>query len=266
MWVIALTWHLYDWLSSLDLEVQYIWRGPYMKSKTLFLVNRYWGMMYLIQGNLVMALAPSSDSRGCKAWFNFYLWSIAPVHFTFGAIAYGRLHAAFNCNKVLSIVISLLLGSGFVVATVLLAITAAKDQVAVLPPGWTGCIPYHTISYGLVIWIPVSTSEGTLLVLLLVRMAQLLWRRATPPDLLYVILRDTAVYVVMSVVAVAATTSVQGVNATTFVALPPMLMVLLSVNGCRMLLNIHRRLNKTRVENMPGSLELCSFSVDYTTD
>jgi len=224
-------------------------------------------MIYLIQGNLVMALAHSSSTKVCKTWFNFYLWMIVPIHITFAAIAYGRLHAAFSCNKTLSRLVSIVLGSAFIVVTVLLAIVGAKNEVVVLPAGWTGCIPYNTVSYGLAMWVPAATSEGMLSVLLLSKVSQLVWRKIKPPTLLAVILRDTAVFLIMSIAAVMIATGVQGVTNTTFVAFPPLLVVLLSINGCRMLLNIHRRIDGTRMA-MAGSmsLELYSFSsLDFST-
>ncbi|KAL6306031.1 hypothetical protein BKA93DRAFT_192702 [Sparassis latifolia] len=63
VWIVALTIVVYDYLLTLESELKYMWRGPFIRSRLLFWLSRYWSLGYLILGNIVMAVIPASHTK-----------------------------------------------------------------------------------------------------------------------------------------------------------------------------------------------------------
>ncbi|KAL6308869.1 hypothetical protein BKA93DRAFT_482999 [Sparassis latifolia] len=115
---------------------------------------------------------------------------MAPLHLTFFAIALGRLHAAFNCDRRFLIIVGTYFGLQLAWMLALYAVFAANFQVIELPQTWTGCMPSRPGAYEWMMWIPAVSTEGALLAILLIKGTQIVHQGIRPPRALFVILRD----------------------------------------------------------------------------
>jgi len=197
-------------------------------------------MANILVNNIILATVSTENTQFCRVWFSYVVYSAFPIHFSIGAIQILRIHAMYNRDKRLLIVMCTLFALDLGVGTVIIGLVAHRFQPVVLPPGFTGCIPTDIASYAWVYWLPMLIMEILLFALSALKSIESMQSGMKLPFLLSVLFRD-------SVLQFAGVTGSVLVNFAVwiiarqqlFTTFFPIALALHSIIGCRMLMNIH---------------------------
>ncbi|KAG8993354.1 hypothetical protein FRB94_010838 [Tulasnella sp. JGI-2019a] len=95
--VACLIWIVWDWVCLMDFEINYVWRRQWSKSKILYILTRYFGLLLLV-------FEVVSDSRKWSEQFCQWYYIIIGIATTFllYLIEIGmqlRIYALYNCSR-----------------------------------------------------------------------------------------------------------------------------------------------------------------------
>ncbi|KAI0085107.1 hypothetical protein BDY19DRAFT_997172 [Irpex rosettiformis] len=183
---------------------------------------------------------PSYYYHRCKFSYGWFVYSELITQTLGSTILILRVYAIYDCNKILLRCLSGFLGAVLLIQTIFSAILSKETGTALNKTiHASGCIPNTWLYKPWVYWVPATTFDGLLFLLVIAKSIRCSRERDTTPHLLFTMLRDSSLYfgfVFMVIIAdlIVWTRAGEGL----YVALPELVPVLHSVMACRMLLNI----------------------------
>ncbi|EIN03460.1 hypothetical protein PUNSTDRAFT_147044 [Punctularia strigosozonata HHB-11173 SS5] len=267
---------LYDWLITLDQEINRMWPAPFSIPKVLFFLNRYVVVCMLVFNAIASSLTHLSISV-CKGYLPWLVVTITVTNAVVEGILITRVWALFRSNKVerlLSESYSVQLSSyqpvlwfalffyvGGIITLVGLTIddyvgtgpVKAVNDFNILPGCYAAGVPPIIAGY----WIAPVIIESIMFVLIVSRV--IIWwhnREPVPPTLI-LIARDSAIYYTAIFVLLMT-------NLFVFEFASPFLSSMMvtpsntvgSIAGSRMLLNLRGINDPALTEFEPGTTEI----------
>ncbi|KAL5526776.1 hypothetical protein ACEPAF_8501 [Sanghuangporus sanghuang] len=169
---------VFDYLLTLDQEIQFIWKARWSIGKLLFFVNRYYTLFVVGFNNYALFSPKLSDdvravfSPWCSLGFSKLELSVTGLVAAALAetILQLRLYALYYGNKkvlvlMVSFFISAMASSAIIMGTTLRDVEARAHLI----PGTDFCIPIHVSSHFYAFWIPILCFEALLCALACIR-------------------------------------------------------------------------------------------------
>ncbi|KAJ3785509.1 hypothetical protein GGU10DRAFT_354742 [Lentinula aff. detonsa] len=158
----------YDYLLTLDDEIEFIWKKSWSIGKVLFIISRYYSLIASVLINN-MALFQSLTESECIRYYHWQAWSGLITCMIVEVILQMRLYALYFLDKkILTLmVVSFIISSG---STASVLFTMFKSGPASIPhnPEVSFCLPDLAI-YCYAVWIPRLVFETFLCILALIR-------------------------------------------------------------------------------------------------
>lgn len=240
MWYLSMVIALYDFSLTLKDEIAYMWPARWGWIKVLYAVNRYWPLASLALGNYIYIFAHSSDSSICTFWFHFTAYCSSPVTASAGFVFSVILYVMFGRNRVILCILCVLL-TAHLLASVSTGWAVAQRLIAIpLPLHAPGCLAYEVSEYALIAWVPKLIGHCTLLALHVAKVVQETRKPRYISPLMFILLRDSMLYSLTSSASTILVFIMWKWKQSLLMATVPILLVLPSLLGCRIMLNIHQ--------------------------
>jgi len=153
---------LYDHVTTLDQEVELIWKAPWTFGKLLFLMNRYYPLATVIYNNYTLFSNDLTDEF-CVTWFRWQSWTALVGVMMAELILQVRLYALYFLDRgILLFMMASFVASTATAATIMGIVLSSVDAHANLIPGLPFCIPSNVKGYTYAFWIPISAFESLL--------------------------------------------------------------------------------------------------------
>ncbi|EJD50455.1 hypothetical protein AURDEDRAFT_182391 [Auricularia subglabra TFB-10046 SS5] len=231
----------WDYLITVDREIDLFWGKRWTATSALFFLNRY------------MVILAQVVNTYCKVAIGYWLtgFGMAQILLT-EIIIYIRVCAMYTGRKQLHRRLLIFLILATIGSTTILALVASRSRGTDSPyPGRRRCTV--TTEYGFLwaYWMPILAYEATMSVLVMRKVVEYLRERAMvkrvaggwTSDLLQVILRDSVVYFVLMFFLFAGNGVFFGQKDPSLSGmLEPATFVLLALMGSRMLMNLREEL------------------------
>lgn len=153
----TITFLAYTHITSIDDEVEFVWKSRLSLGKVLYIFNRFFGLTALIT-NCAIAFIPNLSDNFC---FGYYWWlGLSQIIAILNAelILQTRIYAVYDCSQKLLITLCLLYATEAVSAIVLLGKTVALNDFRAIH-GLTGCHIIDRQEYISFYWIPTVVFE-----------------------------------------------------------------------------------------------------------
>lgn len=149
---------VYDYLISIDREVQYIWKRPKTTTTILYLIVRYFGTIYGLINTIVFLSDVSS--KFCSIFLAIQGWPSCCVLWLVQIILQLRLYVLYDRSRR----VSLLVGSAFVaeilaVSAILVTANLTSGTTIELIPGLKFCTNTGVSNGFYVFWLPILSFE-----------------------------------------------------------------------------------------------------------
>ncbi|KAI0954183.1 hypothetical protein AcV7_007485 [Taiwanofungus camphoratus] len=242
-WIMSLALMVYDYCLTFNDELRYMWEGRFVWTRVLFWMNRYWPMANLIFDNIILGVAHPSDIELCSFWFKWFFYANMTTRVCISAILILRLHVMFNCDRRLLITLCALFCAEFAAESTIMARVVYSAKVYPMPPQFsklTGCVPIVTQRYAWAYWLPVLVFESIMLSLSVVKSVRQAQEDTRTPYVTVVLLRDSVVYYGGIIGPILINCIVWKSKVSLFFAFVPTSLMMNSILGCRMLLNIQK--------------------------
>ncbi|KAL5525985.1 hypothetical protein ACEPAG_7323 [Sanghuangporus baumii] len=248
---------VFDYLLTLDQEIQFIWKARWSIGKLLFFVNRYY-TLFVVGFNNYALFSPKLSDDVRLHWFRWQGWTGLVAAALAETILQLRLYALYYGNKkVLALMVSFFI-SAMASSAIIMGITLRGVEArAHLIPGTDFCIPIHVSSHFYAFWIPILCFEALLCALACIRgyrsyrdreirRLSVLRRRARQShqpekhlNILEILLRDSVGYFIIAFATYLTTTLIWIIGPITVLEIPIGFTVAFSsVIGNRLLLNL----------------------------
>ncbi|KZW03389.1 hypothetical protein EXIGLDRAFT_248354 [Exidia glandulosa HHB12029] len=191
-WVATFSLIIWDWIISLDFEIERIWKSRKWSTLSLWFFVRYWPILQtLVEG--IFYFGTFSQSV-CRLFSPFPSWALFVEMGAQHAVFVMRTYALYRCDRrVLAALVLLVLAE---VAVYLRALTRQFFMGnSPLIKALGHCLPsmLHE-SDGLLIWATSSAIDVTVLLLTLVRTIQLHRKKDASRSIVAIMLRDGVAY------------------------------------------------------------------------
>ncbi|KAF7373674.1 hypothetical protein MSAN_00578400 [Mycena sanguinolenta] len=163
--------YLYDYLTTLDQEVELMWFKPMSFMKVLFFLNRYLPLVGgFVNASIFLDESPTSLTASVRGhWFKFQIGTALAVLGIIQAILVTRIWAIYNRSKLLIVILGIFGCLQLAASSTVMGISITKGVPSSEPgPGFFVCT-ITTPPYFAAYWIPILTFEVTLFVLTLIR-------------------------------------------------------------------------------------------------
>lgn len=240
----ALSFLLYDYLLTFDVEKRLVWNNPWSFGKILFIFNRYFGSLALTFNSVMLLTSLPNDSQLCKG---FRMWeglAVMIAVMSTEVILMTRIYAVYDRNKLILFVMAVLFAAN-IASTALIIYVGPPGGALSLSVYISGC---HVVDRGFsyfLCWLPAFGFETTLVTIMLYRGLRTRERGLNSP-LLNVVIRDSIIYFLVIFTALFVNCLIWGMSPQTFnVELSGCWTIAASCAfGSRLLLNIRERYYK----------------------
>ncbi|KZT38670.1 hypothetical protein SISSUDRAFT_1046683 [Sistotremastrum suecicum HHB10207 ss-3] len=163
--VASLTMLLYDWMLTLNLEVNYVWKRGFSIPKALYLVTRWFPIISEGFGIAVQSL-PNPSLKMCRYYLSIWLPGTQTAQiFIVQLILVHRIYALYNRNKHLLRMLLVLLLFTSVAATTTISIQIREEKASIineLAPGIPICGLSQTnnLDFAWAYWLPIIVFES----------------------------------------------------------------------------------------------------------
>ncbi|KAL5485799.1 hypothetical protein ACEPAI_6841 [Sanghuangporus weigelae] len=153
---------IFDYLLTLDQEIQFIWKARWSIGKVLFFLNRYYTLFVVGFNNYALFSPKLSDDW--QGWTGLVAAALAET------ILQLRLYALYYGNKkVLALMVSFFISAMATSAVIMGTTLRGVEARAHLIPGTDFCIPVNVSSHFYAFWIPILCFEALLCALACIR-------------------------------------------------------------------------------------------------
>ncbi|KAJ6491991.1 hypothetical protein C8R45DRAFT_190354 [Mycena sanguinolenta] len=159
--------YLYDYVTTLDQEVELMWFKPMSFMKVLFFLNRYVPLVAgFVNASIFLNESPTTLTASVRGhWFKFQIGTALAV----SAILVIRTWAIYNRSKLLIVILGIIGCLQLAASSTIVGISITRGIPSAEPgPGVFVCA-ITTPPYFAAYWIPISTFEVTLFVLTLIK-------------------------------------------------------------------------------------------------
>ncbi|KAF8180136.1 hypothetical protein BJ912DRAFT_981839, partial [Pholiota molesta] len=258
----ALIFQSLELFNHIPEEIEYLWRTPFRLMTCLYALSRYFPLCVQI-ANIALSELVYASSKPGLCFFTFIVKGVSAQLITtcIEAILVIRVHALYNCNRRTG----LFLLSIMIIGTTLEATGTALTFLHMRPgPKASMCTPQRCPVQSVIAFVlGASLIQATLLVMTLSRIIlyrQTGWMRTPVVSLM---LRDGVIVFLVLTIIIAVFTAVEMVssdNMLLFDVVYSWYVALLSIAGCRLVLNMR----KLAVQH-PRIQQSISFPVELST-
>ncbi|KZT69955.1 hypothetical protein DAEQUDRAFT_737706 [Daedalea quercina L-15889] len=158
----ALAWLVYDYLLSLQDEVELIWSSPDTIPKLLYFISRYFG---LVVASMACADIPRLYCRSAVIWAAVSLYTlVCCVELSLML----RIYALYERSRLSDAVVFYILGSAFIAETLCIGVInglgfqVMLPRISPYPSDWPieGCFYPPTPSWFHATWLPLAGFES----------------------------------------------------------------------------------------------------------
>ncbi|KAF8485455.1 hypothetical protein JB92DRAFT_1560172 [Gautieria morchelliformis] len=244
---------VYDYAITFDMEVEFVWMRTWGFGKAIFLIAT---LVYRRFFPLYSDLCQVPCHSSCQNYIWWQITSTLVSIITAEVILIMRIHAVYDCNKKLLILMVALLLVEVIIAVVLSAPTlqGAQSSPHIIVTSSTGCPNYTLSSRAFISWIPAILFE-TFLMFLMLRKGWGIYKSGRSAKLLHLIIRDSLVYYLAMVMTLVANCCIWALSTRRHLSadiLPSLACAMPCVLGSRLLLNMRERFFKeTTVDLSP---------------
>ncbi|KAJ3557048.1 hypothetical protein NM688_g1684 [Phlebia brevispora] len=231
---------VYDYFLTLSDEIAYMWRGRWTAPKILFCIARYWTLINVILFQISW-MTTACVLVSCAVFYWWFTYASTVNHTAVGLILILRIYAIYDCNRKLLYTLIVLFALTVTAETVFISFVIVRMHTAHMAGWMVGCIPVHSLIHTWAYWIPMVFFHGLLFLLILVKIGYILSQdgKTSNPGLMKVLLRDSVVSFGGALAFIVLNLVIWSVGRKTLWGVfPESVVVVDSIIGCRMLLNI----------------------------